>query len=63
MKCLYCGKEVKFVNGRGWIHVDCDSFYIMRCKNCGYQGATAVTCPNCGSKNYVDDHCALPDRQ
>lgn len=59
--CMYCGRELKWVNGKGWVHAYYNSAYIMKCKDCGYEGESAVTCPNCGSKNYIDDHCASPD--
>lgn len=59
--CMWCGEPLKFEAGRGWVHQN-GSIYMMRCKDCGFKGGNSVHCPRCGSKNYVDDHCALPDR-
>ena len=61
MKCHWCGRELIFKAGIGWIHKDTNSIYIMYCRKCGYGGGQATACPKCGSKDYVDHHCALPD--
>ena len=66
MNCSICKRELEYHNryhngGRGWVHKETGSIYIMKCKDCGYEGGNSITCPDCGSKNYVDDHCALPD--
>lgn len=58
--CLHCNQPLEFKYSRGWVHSDTQSLYVMKCKDCGYKGGNYVKCPACGSKNYVDDHCALP---
>ena len=62
MNCLICGRELEFKRGKGWIHRETDSTYMMKCKDCGYEGEQVndLTCPACGGKNYVDDHCVSP---
>ena len=61
MNCSICGREIEYCKGGGWIHKETNSIYIMKCKDCGYEGGNRFTCPNCGSKNYVDDHCVRPN--
>jgi len=58
--CQWCGDVLVFVLGRGWLHKSTDSVYTMKCGDCYYRGESAMRCPKCGSKDYVDDHCALP---
>ncbi len=64
MNCSICGREIEFHKGRGWLHKETNSLYIMKCKDCGYEGRQVMgfTCPNCGGKNYVDDHCSSPNK-
>lgn len=60
MICLYCKEELTWVNGRGWVHKDGGS-YKVRCRTCGWMGApypSPMQCPQCGSKDIRDDHCA-----
>lgn len=59
--CVWCREPLRFEIGKGWIHQN-GSLYTMRCRDCGYVGISSVLCPRCNSKNYVDDHCALPLR-
>lgn len=47
MKCLWCGEQLHYVLGRGWLHPD-GQLYKQK-----YD-------PKSGQM--VDDHCALPDR-
>jgi len=61
MNCSICKRKLEYQRKRGWFHKETNSIYIMRCKDCGYEGGNSITCPNCGDKNYVDDHCVSPD--
>ncbi|MBA7583978.1 hypothetical protein ES708_25930 [subsurface metagenome] len=67
MNCSICGRELEYHSkyhkkGRGWVHKETDSTVIMKCKDCGYEGGGySNICPDCGGKNYVDDHCVSPD--
>ena len=64
MNCYICGRELEFKVGEGWLHRETGSLIIMKCKDCGYEGGINIkdfTCPNCGGKNFVDDHCSSPD--
>ena len=47
LKCLYCGEELRFERGRGYVHQD-GSLYKQRQD------------PRTG--DMVDDHVATPDR-
>lgn len=61
MKCCWCGEELKYVKGRGWLHA-AGGLYMVRCKSCGWKAAPPNTpkfCPECGG-DVVDDHYALP---
>lgn len=60
MDCLICRRGLEFHRRKGWIHRETASIYIMKCKDCGFEGGNSVNCPKCGSKNYVDDHCVRP---
>jgi len=63
MNCLYCGQPLAWVRERGYVHLDGGGSYMMRCPDCGWQGApypSPVSCPQCGCKNVRDDHCAAP---
>jgi len=62
MNCLICKRVLEFKRGKGWLHKETGSIYIMKCKDCGHEGGNSVICLNCGSKNYVDDHCVRPER-
>jgi len=62
MNCSICKRKLEYQRGRGWFHKETDSTVIMKCKDCGYEGGGYNNiCPNCGGKNYVDDHCVQPD--
>ena len=61
--CQHCRQELKFVQGRGWVHPEGGS-YMMRCTNCGHKKALfppPTSCPNCGASGnkWIDDHCVL----
>ncbi|RLF84526.1 hypothetical protein DRN34_05560 [Thermococci archaeon] len=61
--CRWCGRPVKFIVGKGWVHADTGTLYIQKCQRCGWEGGTeGFKCPNCGAM-LVDDHCVLPVRK
>lgn len=68
MKCLWCGEELKFVRGKGWVHQDGKLYktkkvYPRFCRKCHNRLHNGF-CNICGiqyEKEEVDDHCALPD--
>jgi len=62
--CLYCGEELRFIRGRGYVHKQ-GGTYSMFCPTCGWRGSpfpSPTKCPLCGSYELRDDHCALPKR-
>jgi len=63
MRCVWCGKEIRFEPGRGWVHAE-GGAYVLRCPECGWTGApypAPERCPRCGSPRLRDDHRALPN--
>ncbi len=63
MKCHWCGREIYFGKGVGWVHEDGGGIYWQRCSSCGCEFShypAVFECPRCGSKDVVDDHCVLP---
>jgi primosomal protein N' len=62
MECSVCGRQLRWINGEGWVHAAFGTKYLKICKKCGHVGGDQPHCPNCGEvKNYVDDHCAIPN--
>ena len=61
VKCVWCGEQLIYVVGKGWLHKRTNSEVMMRCDDCGYQGKLNEKCPRCKSKNYVEDHFALTE--
>lgn len=62
MKCMHCDEMLRFDPERGWVHQE-GGTYKMYCPNCGWSGApypSPAHCPQCGSKEVRDSHCALP---
>ncbi len=62
MRCQYCGEELKFERGRGWVHMD-GGLYKQYCPQCGWKGGNfppVIYCPNCGYEKIRDDHIARP---
>jgi len=65
--CQWCGEELRFVNGKGWVHQNGQIYktkleYPLFCRKCGNRLHEGV-CFTCGvqyQKEEVDDHCALP---
>ena len=60
--CAYCGQELVFKEGKGYVHQG-GGIYIQICKECGWRGShspAVVECPECGSRNIIDDHCSMP---
>ena len=45
-KCLYCGEELEFKRGKGWVHKSDGVIYRTKIKK----------------GKVVDDHCATPKR-
>ena len=69
-KCMYCGEELRFVPGKGWVHASDGQLYKQKwvypriCRKCGSRLQDGY-CSKCGiqyEKELVDDHCALPQR-
>jgi len=68
MKCKWCGEELKFIRGKGWVHQDGELYktklvYPSRCRKCFSKLTSDGYCYKCGiqyKKERVDDHCALP---
>jgi hypothetical protein len=59
--CHWCGQNLKFVAGRGWVHPE-GGTYMMRCPDCGWTGAlypSPMDCPACGGHGLRDDHCVM----
>lgn len=68
-KCLWCGEPLRFISGKGWVHLD-GRIYKTRfdfprfCRECGrriLEGYCEV-CKKQFQKEEVDDHCVLPIR-
>jgi primosomal protein N' len=62
VRCQWCGDELTFYRGSGYAHSG-GGAYVMHCLDCGHQDdskPSKMECPACGSKNWVDHHCALP---
>ena len=60
--CAICQRPKEFKGGRGWVHLDGGGRYMMRCLDCGHKASlcpSLVVCPECGSENWVHDHCVL----
>jgi len=49
--CLWCGEELKFVRGEGWVHLDGKPYKQKIDKTERHPEG-----------ELVDDHCALPKR-
>jgi len=68
MKCKWCGEELKFIRGKGWVHQDGKLYktrlvYPSECRVCHTKLTDDGYCYRCGiyyKKEEVDDHCALP---
>lgn len=65
MKCHWCNEPLVFKRGRGWVHLEGGTCKVL-CRSCGWTGApdpSPTKCPQCGSKEIMDDHCAfaVPD--
>ena len=64
MTCLYCGQSLVF-GAHGYVHKEGGGTYMQFCGRCGHQAAlrlAPINCPQCGSSNWRDDHCAAPKR-
>jgi rubrerythrin len=62
-RCCWCHDALVFTE-RGWVHQG-GGAYVMRCPDCGWYGAphpSPARCPQCGSRELRDDHCATPYR-
>ena len=60
--CSYCERPLRFDPGAGWVHVAGGGLYWQRCGDCGWEGSArpgVTCCPQCGSRNVYDDHCAF----
>ena len=70
--CHRCGEPVAFT-ARGWVHQGGGAYVVRpdgrpsgRCADCGWRGApypSPARCPQCGSRELRDDHCAQPLRR
>ena len=49
--CIWCGEELKYVSGKGWLHPD-GKLYKQK----------LVKTERHPEGELVDDHCALPKR-
>lgn len=47
--CVWCGEELKFIQGKGWVHLN-GELYKTKIKKTERHPEGEV----------VDDHCALP---
>lgn len=62
MICHWCGEQLRYDRRRGWVHPQ-GGAYMMRCVDCGWQGAPypgPTRCPRCGGE-VRDSHAALPE--
>ena len=61
--CYWCKRPLRWSHERHrWEH-EGGGLYIQKCNSCGAiidQPEPAKICPKCGSKDVIDDHCALP---
>lgn len=59
--CNWCGEELRWMGGRGWVHAE-GGIVMMHCPACSWRGApeqSPQTCPKCGHPGIRDDHVAL----
>lgn len=67
MRCNWCGEELKFERGRGWLHPNGELYKTRRaypriCLECGKR-LTNGYCSKCDRQypqEQVDDHIAMP---
>lgn len=68
MKCMWCGEELQFIRGKGYVHQDGELYktrleYPRFCRKCGTRLTEDGYCYPCAiqyQKEKVDDHCATP---
>lgn len=62
--CQWCKEPLTLSRGSGWVHAG-GAIYIQKCGECGAtydRPDLAYSCPECGSRDMRDDHCAQPVR-